>query len=524
MNNNDNINQEISLYNEELEQEIIGYLIIEPNFYEEIGEIDSNWFYFENNKTIFNSIISMIQKNEEVNETTLYHILENKKIYKNSEDLKNYLKLLVDLAISSISNAKTIAKLLRDLYIKRNLITVKSKISEYIQKEENIFDVIPKLESDLYSIANFNRKNEPKLINDFNLKIKERLKDAIKSDEKVQGVKTSFVDIDKHFGGFKNSELIILAARPSMGKTALAVNIAVNVARNFFKKKENKSVIFFSLEMSGEQITSRIISSETNIQSKTIQSGIKEDDEKIKDLTDKEFIKVCEAIDDFEKLPLFIDDTAGISIANLIVKARRLKRRHNLGMVIVDYLQLIHSSKYTNNRILEISEITQGLKNLAKELDIPVIALSQLSRAVESSERKDKRPKLSDLRESGTIEQDADIVTFLYREAYYLERDLKINEEAEDVDMDNLAFKNKLEKVKNEAELIVAKNRNGPIGVIKLFYNSNYTKFGNISKNEDRKYFKNNSNLDKIEHHNSDNLEDHENKFLKALKAQVNKD
>ncbi len=521
-----NINQEFSLFNEELEQETLGYLIIDTNYYEDIQDLKEDHFYFEKNKIIFQTIISMIQKDQEVNEVTVFHKLETKEnLYEKPEDLKLYLKYIVDTAVASLSNIKSIKDIIINLYLKRKLNDLKSNISEYIKKEDDINSVVSKIETELYLLSSSNKNNEPKLINSFGLGLKEKLIKSKDSNDFFTGVETNFTEIDRHFGGFQNSDLIILAARPSMGKTALAVNIALNVARNFVKSKEKKSVAFFSLEMSGEQISARIISSETNLPVKTIHTAKKEDNKKI---SDREFISIVEAIEDFEHLPFFMDDTAGISIKELTTKIRRLKRKHNLGMVFIDYLQLLQSSKYSNNRILEISDITQGLKNIAKELNIPVVALSQLSRAVEANERKDKRPRLSDLRESGTIEQDADIVIFLYREAYYIEREMKINEEENNSNSSEISNNQyKFEEVKNKAELIISKNRNGPVGTLVLHYDPNRMLFRNMlknSKNYDSEFSqKINKKIDKTHKIESSELDtsNSESDFIRKLKEKI---
>ncbi len=302
----------------------------------------------------------------------------------------------------------------------------------------------------------------------------EKIQLAFKRQEKITGISTGFIDIDKLLCGMQNSDLIILAARPSMGKTALAVNLALNACLHM--RQSNKmdpekdaspppSVGFFSLEMSSEQLATRMMAISSEVHSSNLRSG---------QITENDFTKIVKASKDLAELSFFIDDTPSISIAALRTRARRMKRRHNLGLLVIDYLQLIKGSSKSSegNRVQEISEITQGLKAIAKEINIPVIALSQLSRAVE--QREDKRPLLSDLRESGSIEQDADIVMFIYRDEYYL-----VRKQPQEGTAEYEKWQAEMNKVTNTAEVIIAKQRNGPIGSAKLHFDSRTTKFDN---------------------------------------------
>jgi replicative DNA helicase len=300
------------------------------------------------------------------------------------------------------------------------------------------------------------------------------LESAFKSDSSITGITTGFMDLDKWMGGLSRSDLIILAGRPSMGKTALATNIAFNAAMAFVKKTDGAGkVAFYSLEMSKEQLVTRILAQECCIPSERIRRGeIKEED----------FIKLKDANKRVAELPLFIDDTPALTISILRSRSRKLKRQHGLDLIVVDYLQLLqgNSEKRNENRVQEISEITRSLKAIAKELDVPVLALSQLSRAVET--RDDKRPQLSDLRESGSIEQDADVVMFIYREEYYESR-----REPTRGSEEHAKWMEKLAKTHNLAEVILAKQRHGPVGTVRLFFDGKYTKFDNLSdsrKNE----------------------------------------
>ena len=306
----------------------------------------------------------------------------------------------------------------------------------------------------------------------------QRTESALKNSGKVIGVSTGLTDLDKLLGGLQRSDLLILAGRPSMGKTALATSIAYESAVWFQKQKNEDSSIqkpqsvgFFSLEMSGEQLAARLLSGATSINSNKMRKG---------ELSNDEFATLVRESQKVSQLPFFIDDTPALSISALRTRARRLKRVHNLGMLVVDYLQLVRASNTNSqtNRVQEVSEITQGLKAIAKELDVPVIALSQLSRAVE--QRDDKRPQLSDLRESGSIEQDADVVMFVYREEYYLMRKMPREEDTTEFS----SWQERMDKVHGIAEVIIAKQRNGPIGNVELQFQSELTRFGNLTRKD----------------------------------------
>ena len=296
---------------------------------------------------------------------------------------------------------------------------------------------------------------------------------AMKRTKHVVGITTGFVDLDNILGGLNNSDLLILAARPSMGKTALAVNIAYNAALEVHEEnralQKDGCVGLFSLEMSSSQLSSRILSMGTGIDSNKIRKG---------DINEKEFSDLIKRSREIAALPFFLDDSPALSISQIRTRARRLKRQHNLRLLVIDYLQLLRgmSKRGAENRVQEISEITQGLKAIAKELNIPVIALSQLSRAVE--QREDKRPQLSDLRESGSIEQDADVVMFIYREEYYLARKQPPEEKA----AEHAAWQEQMEQARNLTEVFIAKQRNGPVGKVKLRFDGATTMFQNFAE------------------------------------------
>jgi replicative DNA helicase len=292
---------------------------------------------------------------------------------------------------------------------------------------------------------------------------------AYRRSSHISGVTTGLRDLNKKLGGLQPSDLLILAGRPSMGKTALATNVAFNAAQAHAKSKgkEGAIVAFFSLEMSAEQLATRILAETSEVPSEKIRKG---------EVRDTEFRRFVEASQTLASIPFYIDDTPALSIAQVRTRARRLKRQFGLGLIVIDYLQLLRgtSSSAAQSRVLEISEITRGLKALAKELAVPVMALSQLSRAVE--QRDDKRPQLSDLRESGTIEQDSDVVMFVFREEYYIERRQPAEGTAE-----HMTWQADMEKAHNIAEVIIGKQRHGPVGTVKLHFEGQFTRFSDLA-------------------------------------------
>jgi replicative DNA helicase len=300
---------------------------------------------------------------------------------------------------------------------------------------------------------------------------------AYQRDGGLAGVSTGLVDMDRKLGGLHKSDLLILAGRPSMGKTSLATNIAFNIAKAYRRGTlpdgsegavEGGVVGFYSLEMSAEQLAARVLSEASEVPSEQIRKG---------DMTEGEFRRFVEAAKTLESCPLYIDDTPALPISQLAARARRLKRTHGLDVLFVDYLQLVRpASARTEGRVNEVSEITQGLKAIAKELDIPVVALSQLSRQVEA--RDDKRPQLSDLRESGSIEQDADVVMFVFREEYYAEREKPSDDKLEEM----AAWQERMERLHGKAEVVIGKQRHGPIGTVELSFEGKFTRFGNLIK------------------------------------------
>jgi replicative DNA helicase len=380
-------------------------------------------------------------------------------------------------------NVKDYARTIHDLHLRRELITLGEDIVNESYEhtvERDAVNTIETAESRLFSLAEAGDiRGGFQTLRDSVMTAIEIAQKAYQSDGHVTGVTTGLRDLDQKLGGLHNSDLLILAGRPSMGKSALAANIAFNAAKAYAETggKEGAIAGFFSLEMSADQIATRILAEQSGISGDAIRKGaIKEDD----------FQRFVAASQKLAQVPLYIDDTPALSIAAVRTRARRLKRQHGLGLLVIDYLQLLHgtgSRQGTDNRVIEVSEITRGLKAIAKELQIPVIALSQLSRAVE--QREDKRPMLSDLRESGSIEQDSDVVMFVYREEYYLSRAMPDMGEPEKY----AKWQEKMDRAMNVAEVIVAKQRHGPIGTEYLHFDSNITRFSDLDRtNRDDRY------------------------------------
>ena len=450
--------------NLEAEQTVLGSILVSNEIYDEITDINEDFFYNPINKKIFKVINNLMQKGLLANPITLKNFFSNENEL-NEIGGSEYLIKLTKFSTSKLQ-IKYYSNLLHDLKIRRNLIEISKEILENSKNknsEINSEQIIEDAEKKLFDIAERGKFNKSYI------EFKEALvqtiamaSSAYKNEEGIVGVPSGLKDLDDRLGGLHKQDLIIIAGRPSMGKTALATNIAFNAAKIIRNREKNSSVIFFSLEMSSEQLSTRILSEQARIKSNDIRRGkINQDD----------FEKFIETSKSLENLPLFIDDTPAITISTLSNRARRIKRLHGLELVVVDYIQLMKSGNYRNDgRVQEIAEITQGLKALAKELDVPILALSQLSRAVE--QRDDKKPQLSDLRESGSIEQDADVVMFVYREEYYLEKLEPRVGTAEHVE-----WQEKMNLVHNLAELIIGKQRHGPTGIIRLEFESAFTKF-----------------------------------------------
>ncbi len=451
--------------NIEAEQTILGSLLVNNEIFDEISDkIDDNYFYDPIHKKIYKTISNLISKGLLANPVTI------KNFFNSNEELLeiggvDYLLKLTNVSTTK-NQIKYYSELLSDLYIRRQLINISEETLED-SKNKNLeisgTNILENTERKLFEIAE--RGEFQRSFITFKDALKETIDmatAAYKNDQGIVGVPSGLSDLDDRLGGLHKQDLIIIAGRPSMGKTALATNIAFNAAQNINKQDYKSSVAFFSLEMSSEQLSTRILAEQSRIKSNDIRRG---------KINQEDFEKFIEASKNLENLPLHIDDTPAITISALSNRARRLKRKQGLDLIVIDYIQLMKSSGYRNEgRVLEIAEITQGLKALAKELDVPVLALSQLSRQVE--QREDKKPQLADLRESGSIEQDADVVMFVFREQYYLEKQEPKLGTAEHVE-----WQEKMNQVHNQAEIIIGKQRHGPTGLIKLEFESAFTKF-----------------------------------------------
>ena len=453
------------------EQSLLGAILIDNNFFETVSEVlQPKHFAAPINEKIYDAARKLISKGSVADPVTLRVYFEK------NDDLKNidggaYLVQLVN-SVVSLTSIEDYARLIYDLYVRRQLIELGDNIVHkacLFDIDEKAADQIALAEAKLYDIASKDKSGGVVSFSGALSSTMVVLEEAYKSESTINGITTGFIDMDEKLGGMNRSDLIILAGRPSMGKTALATNFAFNAAVAFAKKTDGGGkVMFFSLEMSKEQLVTRILSQECSVPSEKVRRGeVKEED----------MLKIRRATKKMEEIPLFIDDTPALSVSEVRIRARRLKRQHGLDFIVIDYLQLLQgtSERKNENRVQEISDITRSLKALAKELDVPVLALSQLSRAVES--RDDKRPQLSDLRESGSIEQDADIVMFVFREEYYVAR----TKPADERSGDHAKWMERMTKIHNLAEVILAKQRHGPIGTVKLYFDGKYTKFDNLS-------------------------------------------
>jgi len=454
--------------NIEAEQSVIGSILLSNEIFDEISIIISNYnFYDPMHQKIFGAIEKLIHSGMLANPITLKNYFENEK------DELNVPEYLVKITKFSTSSRQAIeySKLIYDLYVKRELVKISESVIDAAKLNDLDNDgqkIIENYEKSLFDLA------EKGSFSSTIVKFDEALRQTIemaqiayKNEEGIVGVPTGLTDLDDRLGGLHKSDLVIIAGRPSMGKTALATNIAFHAAKKMNDEGKKSSIAFFSLEMSSEQLSTRILAEQSRIKSNDIRRGR---------ISDEQFDKFIEASKNITELPLYIDETPAISIAALSNRARRIKRKFGLDMVVIDYIQLMSASNFKDGRVQEISQITQGLKALAKELSVPVLALSQLSRAVE--QRDQKKPQLSDLRESGSIEQDADVVMFVYREAYYLEK-----QEPRPATVEHAEWQAKMNEVSNLAEIIIGKQRHGPTGNVMLEFEAMFTKFKDIQNN-----------------------------------------
>ena len=428
----------------EAEQSVIGSMIMDRDAIMTASEvITSEDFYQSQYGVLFDAMLELYNEGKPVDLVTLQERLREKDVPPEISSLE-FVRDLLD-AVPTSANVRHYATIVQEKSMLRKLIKVNEDIANtcYLAREKTE-DIFEETEKKIFDLLQYRSTGDFVPIKQVVLNALDKIEKASKNKGTVTGIPTGFIDLDYKTSGFQPSDLILIAARPSMGKTAFVLNVAQHMAF-----KEGKTVAIFSLEMSKEQLVNRLFSLESKVESQALRTG---------NLTDEDWAKLIEGAAVVGKSNLIIDDTPGISIAELRSKCRKFKLEHDLGIIIIDYLQLMSGGKHSESRQQEISEISRSLKAVARELNVPVVALSQLSRAVE--QRPDHRPMLSDLRESGAIEQDADVVMFLYRDDYY----------------------NKDTDKKNIAEVIIAKQRNGPIGTVELVWLPNYTKFANMKK------------------------------------------
>ena len=454
--------------NIEAEQSVIGSILVSNEIFDEINMIiTSKNFYDPMHQKIFSAIEKLIYSGMLANPITLKNYFEKEKDEINVPD---YLIKITKFSTSSRQTTEY-SKLIYDLFVKRELIKISENVIDTAKLNDLDHDgqsIIENFEKSLFDLAEKGSFSSSLVKFDEAMRMTiEMASNAYKNDEGIVGVPTGLTDLDDRLGGLHKSDLLIIAGRPSMGKTALATNIAFNAAKKIQEDGRKSTIAFFSLEMSSEQLSTRILAEQSRIKSNDIRRGR---------ISEEQFDKFIETSKNISELPLYIDETPAISIAALSNRARRIKRLYGLDMVVVDYIQLMRASNFREGRVQEISEITQGLKALAKELSVPVLALSQLSRAVES--RDIKKPQLSDLRESGSIEQDADVVMFVYREAYYLEK-----LEPRPATVEHAEWQSKMNEISNLAEILIGKQRHGPTGNIMLEFEAMFTKFKDIQSN-----------------------------------------
>ena len=456
--------------NIEAEQALIGSILVNNDIIDEISNIvDHKNFYDPLHSKIYNLIENLHNKGMIANPITLKNSFENDAALSEIGGTEYLVKLT--RFSSSVKQSIDYAKIVHEKFVKRELVQISETLSDEAVDEtidktgENI---IQDTEKSLFDLAERGTFHQSFL--KFNQALDQTIEmatNAMKSDHGIVGVPTGLNDLDERLGGLHRSDLVIIAGRPSMGKTALATNIGYYAAKKILDDNKKSSIAFFSLEMSSEQLSTRILSEQSRIKSNDIRRG---------KVTEEEFNRLIETSRNIHDLPLYIDETPALAISTLSNRARRIKRLFGLDLIIVDYIQLMTtSSKRYDGRVQEISEITQGLKALAKELSVPVLALSQLSRAVE--QRDDKKPQLSDLRESGSIEQDADVVMFVFREEYYLER-----KEPKLGTIEHGEWQAKMNEIIGSADIMIGKQRHGPTGNIKVEFEGIYTKFKDASK------------------------------------------
>ena len=455
--------------NIEAEQAVIASILVSNDIYDEISLIlDAQKFFDPIHVKLYQTIETLISKGVLANPITL------KNYFENNEGLKElggqeYLIKITKFS-TSVKQAVDYANIVQEMHLRRELIKISQTVLDEASTNRDMSasgeTIIQNAEKSLFDLAERGHFNQSFMKFDSALKQTiDMAKSAYQNEDGLVGVPTGLTDLDSRLGGLHKQDLIIIAGRPSMGKTALATNIAFHAAKNIEKKGTKSTIAFFSLEMSSEQLSTRILSEQSRIRSNDIRRG---------KVSEKEFEQFLETSKNIFNLPLYIDETPAINIAAISNRSRRIKRLFGLELIVVDYIQLMRSSgRKEYNRVQEISEITQGLKALAKELNVPVLALSQLSRAVE--QRDDKKPQLADLRESGSIEQDADVVMFVFRQAYYLQ-----NKEPTLGSIEHAEWQTKMNEISHLAEIMISKQRHGPTGNVKVEFEAMYTKFKDL--------------------------------------------
>lgn len=469
-------------HNVEAEMALLGAILTNNRAYERVSEfLLPQHFYDPTHERIFAAIMKLIEQGQIADPVTL------KNFFEQGGDLEQiggpqYLARLASSVVTLV-NAGDYGRTIYDRFLRRQLIAISEDTADSAYGYD--LDVpavsqIERTEQALFDLATSGQYGQGfKTFGKVLTEAVQIAEAAYKRDGQTTGIATGFTELDAKLGGLHSGELIVLAARPSMGKSALATNIAFNAARAFREETDETGkqkvvdgavVGFFSLEMSSEELGTRILAEESRISSHRIRKG---------EISQTEFPEIVRAAQSLSRAPFFIDDTPALSISAMRTRARRLKRQHGLSLIVVDYLQLLRpsgESRY-DSRVQEVAEITRSLKAIAKELDVPVLALAQLSRGPE--QREDKRPQLADLRESGTIEQDADVVMFIYREEYYLQR-----QEPGAGTAEHAKWQEDMAKVHNLAEVIVGKQRNGPTGTVRLYFRPEFTRFENYMSDD----------------------------------------
>ncbi len=467
-------------HNLEAEQALLGALLYDNAAYERLGDhLQARHFFEPFHQRLYAAVEEYVRKGQLAEPIVLVERFKRDPAFAELGGVR-YFADLVDRA-PPMANAADYGRIVYDLALRRDLIRIGGEIAKAAHEnvENEARDQIESAEQQLYNLAEHGAAGSSGFVSfaDALSGAVAMAHDAFERDGGLAGLSTGLLDLDRKLGGLHGSDLLILAGRPSMGKTALATNIAFNVARNYAwepqpdgsrKTVRGGVVAFYSLEMSAEQLAMRLLADASGVSSDRLRKG---------EIDANDFARVRDAAIEIQESPLFIDATGGLSLAKLVARARRLKRQAGLDLIVVDYLQLVTASegKQAQGRVQEVSEITMGLKALAKELSVPVIALSQLSRQVE--QREDKRPQLSDLRESGSIEQDADAVMFVYRESYYLGR-----AEPREGSPEHLTWQEEMDKLRHVAEVIIGKQRHGPIGTVKLSFDEDTVRFGNLAR------------------------------------------